>query len=103
MRDQLGLIGTAAEIETLASSVRDNGGCYIVPAFSGLFAPYWRSDARGVITGLTRGIGDSGRSWPPCRRTDCQCGAVGVCLPGAGAKSVQDRNEMRRVTPHCPA
>ncbi|WP_327700649.1 glycerol kinase GlpK [Streptomyces decoyicus] len=54
MRDQLGLIGTAAEIETLASSVGDNGGCYIVPAFSGLFAPYWRSDARGVITGLTR-------------------------------------------------
>ena len=52
-RDQLGLISTAAEIETLAGSVPDNGGAYIVPAFSGLFAPYWRSDARGVITGLT--------------------------------------------------
>ncbi|MEV6551816.1 glycerol kinase GlpK [Streptomyces sp. NPDC051597] len=53
-RDQLGLIRTAAEIETLAASVEDNGGAYIVPAFSGLFAPYWRSDARGVVTGLTR-------------------------------------------------
>ncbi|WP_406448253.1 glycerol kinase GlpK [Streptomyces sp. NBC_00876] len=52
-RDQLGIIGSAAEIETLAASVEDNGGAYIVPAFSGLFAPYWRSDARGVITGLT--------------------------------------------------
>ncbi|AEW97516.1 MULTISPECIES: glycerol kinase GlpK [Streptomycetaceae] len=54
MRDQMGLISTAAEIETLASSVEDNGGAYFVPAFSGLFAPYWRSDARGVIAGLTR-------------------------------------------------
>ncbi|MEU6081176.1 glycerol kinase GlpK [Streptomyces sp. NPDC047108] len=54
MRDQMGLISTAAEIETLASSVDDNGGAYFVPAFSGLFAPYWRSDARGVIAGLTR-------------------------------------------------
>jgi glycerol kinase len=52
-RDGLGLIGTAAEIETLARSVDDNGGCYIVPAFSGLFAPHWRSEARGVIVGLT--------------------------------------------------
>ncbi|WP_037604376.1 glycerol kinase GlpK [Streptacidiphilus rugosus] len=54
LRDQLGIISTAAEIETLASTVEDNGGAYIVPAFSGLFAPYWRSDARGAITGLTR-------------------------------------------------
>ncbi|UCM86920.1 glycerol kinase GlpK [Streptomyces marincola] len=54
MRDQMGLINSAAEIETLARSVEDNGGAYFVPAFSGLFAPYWRSDARGVITGLTR-------------------------------------------------
>ncbi|MBW1602168.1 glycerol kinase GlpK [Streptomyces sp. JJ66] len=54
MRDQMGMISTAAEIETLASSVEDNGGAYFVPAFSGLFAPYWRSDARGVIAGLTR-------------------------------------------------
>ncbi|MFG3256257.1 glycerol kinase GlpK [Streptomyces sp. NPDC048172] len=53
-RDQLGIISEASEIETLAASVEDNGGAYIVPAFSGLFAPYWRSDARGVVTGLTR-------------------------------------------------
>ncbi|MEU7436092.1 glycerol kinase GlpK [Streptomyces sioyaensis] len=54
MRDQMGLINTAAEIETLATSVADNGGCYVIPAFSGLFAPHWRSDARGMIAGLTR-------------------------------------------------
>jgi glycerol kinase len=54
MRDQMGLISSAAEIEPLAASVEDNGGAYFVPAFSGLFAPYWRSDARGVIAGLTR-------------------------------------------------
>jgi glycerol kinase len=53
VRDNLGLIGAAPEIEALARSVKDNGGCYFVPAFSGLFAPYWRSDARGVICGLT--------------------------------------------------
>ncbi|MER6505655.1 glycerol kinase GlpK [Nonomuraea sp. NPDC001636] len=53
LRDNLGLISSAAEIETLAKTVDDNGGCYFVPAFSGLFAPHWRSDARGVIAGLT--------------------------------------------------
>ncbi len=52
-RDNLELIGSAPEIETLARTVADNGGCYFVPAFSGLFAPHWRSDARGVIAGLT--------------------------------------------------
>ena len=52
-RDQLELIGSAPEIETLARTVTDNGGCYIVPAFSGLYAPHWRSEARGVIVGLT--------------------------------------------------
>src|SRR5690606_7655078 len=55
-RDGLGLIGTAPEIETLARTVDDNGGCYIVPAFSGLFAPHWRSEARGIIVGLTSHI-----------------------------------------------
>jgi glycerol kinase len=52
-RDQLELIASAPEIETLARTVADNGGCYIVPAFSGLYAPHWRSEARGVIVGLT--------------------------------------------------
>jgi len=56
LRDNLGLISEASEVEALAASVPDNGGCYVVPAFSGLFAPYWRSDARGVIVGLTRFI-----------------------------------------------
>ena len=54
IRDNLGMIGSAPEIEEHARSVEDNGGCYFVPAFSGLFAPYWRSDARGAIVGLTR-------------------------------------------------
>ncbi|MEY4657643.1 MAG: hypothetical protein RL466_456 [Actinomycetota bacterium] len=54
LRDQLGIITHAAETEALASSVTDTAGIYFVPAFSGLFAPYWRSDARGVIVGLTR-------------------------------------------------
>jgi len=54
MRDNLGLISKAQEIENLARTVEDNGGTYFVPAFSGLFAPHWRSDARGVIVGLTR-------------------------------------------------
>jgi glycerol kinase len=54
LRDNLGLITTAPEIETLAGTVEDNGGVYFVPAFSGLFAPYWKNDARGVIAGLTR-------------------------------------------------
>ncbi|TFD25250.1 MULTISPECIES: glycerol kinase GlpK [Cryobacterium] len=54
MRDQLGIIKDASEIEDLAKTVDDNGGAYFVPAFSGLFAPYWRSDARGALVGLTR-------------------------------------------------
>ena len=54
LRDQLGVIKSSSEIEALASSVEDNGGVYFVPAFSGLFAPHWRSDARGVIVGLSR-------------------------------------------------
>ena len=56
LRDNLKIIKNSAEIETLASSVEDNGGIFFVPAFSGLFAPYWRSDARGVIVGMTRYI-----------------------------------------------
>jgi glycerol kinase len=54
LRDNLKMIKAAPEIEELAKSVDDNGGCYIVPAFSGLFAPYWKSNARGVVAGLTR-------------------------------------------------
>jgi glycerol kinase len=54
LRDNLGLISAAAEVEDLARTVEDNGGAYFVPAFSGLFAPHWRSDARGALVGLTR-------------------------------------------------
>jgi glycerol kinase len=54
LRDQLGIISGAAQSESLARQVDDNGGVYFVPAFSGLFAPYWRSDARGAIVGLSR-------------------------------------------------
>ena len=54
LRDNLKLIEKAPDVEVLARTVQNNGGIYFVPAFSGLFAPYWRSDARGVIAGLTR-------------------------------------------------
>ncbi len=54
LRDNLGIIKNSPDIEKLAKEVEDNGGCYFVPAFSGLYAPYWKSDARGVIVGLTR-------------------------------------------------
>lgn len=53
LRDGLGVIGSAAEVETLARTVSDNGGCYVVPAFSGLLAPHWREEARGLVAGLT--------------------------------------------------
>lgn len=54
LRDNLGIINTSSEVETLAQEVKDSGGIYFVPAFSGLFAPYWRSDARGALVGMTR-------------------------------------------------
>ena len=54
LRDNLGMISRSPEVENLAKTVEDNGGIYFVPAFSGLFAPYWRTDARGAIVGLTR-------------------------------------------------
>jgi glycerol kinase len=59
LRDNLGIIKNSPDIEKLANQVEDNGGCYFVPAFSGLYAPYWKSDARGVIVGLTRYVNKS--------------------------------------------
>ena len=59
LRDNLGIIKNSPDIEKLAIVVDDNGGCYFVPAFSGLYAPYWKSDARGVIVGLTRYVNKS--------------------------------------------
>ena len=67
-RDGLGMISSAPEIETLARTVDDNGGCYIVPAFAGLLAPHWRSEARGIIVGLTSYITEGtwrGPCWRP--------------------------------------
>ena len=57
LRDEVGLISSAAETEELAEKVKDTNGCYIVPAFTGLGAPYWKPEAKGIITGLTRGVG----------------------------------------------
>jgi glycerol kinase len=54
LRDNLGMIAKSQDVETLAQTVKDNGGVYFVPAFSGLYAPYWKESARGVIAGLTR-------------------------------------------------
>lgn len=54
LRDNLGIIEKSSDVETLANTVADNGGAYFVPAFSGLYAPYWRADARGIVAGLTR-------------------------------------------------
>ena len=59
LRDNLGIIKHSPDIEKLAKEVEDNGGCYFVPAFSGLYAPYWKQDARGVLVGLTRYINKS--------------------------------------------
>ncbi|MBP5608100.1 MAG: glycerol kinase GlpK [Lachnospiraceae bacterium] len=57
LRDEMGLLSNAAESEELALKVSDTGGCYIVPAFTGLGAPYWKPEAKGIITGLSRGVG----------------------------------------------
>lgn len=59
LRDNLGIIKNSPDIEKLANEVEDNGGCYFVPAFSGLYAPYWKQDARGVLVGLTRYVNKS--------------------------------------------
>ena len=59
LRDEMGLISSAAESEEIAASVEDSNGCYFVPAFTGLGAPYWDSSARGTIVGLTRGVSRS--------------------------------------------
>ena len=59
LRDNLKMIGSAPEVEELANKVEDNGGIYFVPAFSGLYAPYWRPDARGAICGMTRFVNNN--------------------------------------------
>ncbi len=76
LRDNLGLISDASEIEPLAASVDDNGGVYFVPAFSGLFAPHWRPDARGAIEGLTRFVTRAHLARAALEATAFQCAEV---------------------------
>ena len=106
-RDNLGLIGSAPEIETLARSVDDNGGCYFVPAFSGLFAPHWRSDARGVIAGLTGYIqkGHLARAvleataWQTREVVEAMNIDYGVPLVGAARGRRHDRQQPAHAVP----
>ncbi len=76
VRDKLKLIKTAPEINTLAGTVPDNGGVYFVPAFTGLFAPYWRSDARGIIVGLTHFVTDGHIARAVLEATAFQAGEI---------------------------
>ena len=102
LRDNLGLIGNSAEVETLARTVDDNGGVYFVPAFSGLFAPYWRADARGVIAGLTRYVnrGHIARAvleataWQTREVLDAMNADSGVALKALKVDGGMVRNEL---------
>ncbi len=80
LRDNLRMFDSAPEVEALAATVEDNGGAYFVPAFSGLFAPYWKSDARGAIVGLTRYV-NRGHRLPDPRGAGSHGGRLG-CDPG---------------------
>ncbi|MCK0111264.1 glycerol kinase GlpK [Ornithinimicrobium sp. F0845] len=92
LRDNLGLIKDAPEVETLAKKVDDNGGCYIVPAFSGLFAPYWKDDARGAIVGLTRYVNKNHIARASLEATAFQTREV---LDAMNADSGVDLSELR--------
>ncbi|NUR92171.1 MAG: glycerol kinase GlpK [Nonomuraea sp.] len=106
LRDNLGLISSAAEIETLARTVEDNGGCYFVPAFSGLFAPHWRSDARGVIAGLTGFVtkGHIARAvleataWQTREVVDAMNADAGLALTGLRADGGMTANNLLMQT-----
>ncbi len=91
LRDNLGLIRQSSEIEALAKSVEDNGGIYFVPAFSGLFAPYWRSDARGAIVGMTRYV-NKGHIALRSTGSNCLSNARSV-----GRDGKRQRSETHRV------
>ncbi|WP_024476806.1 glycerol kinase GlpK [Arthrobacter sp. CAL618] len=92
LRDNLGIIKSAPEVEQLAESVEDNGGVYIVPAFSGLFAPYWRGEARGVIVGLTRFVNKGHIARAALEATAFQTREV---LDAANADSGVDMEDLR--------
>ncbi len=92
LRDNLGFIKTAPEVEKLAESVEDNGGVYVVPAFSGLFAPYWRGEARGAIVGLTRFVNKAHIARAALEATAFQTREV---LDAANADSGVDMEDLR--------
>ncbi|MBG6190204.1 glycerol kinase [Arthrobacter sp. CAN_A212] len=92
LRDNLGIIKTAPEVEQLAETVEDNGGVYIVPAFSGLFAPYWRGEARGAIVGLTRFVNKGHIARAALEATAFQTREV---LDAANADSGVDMEDLR--------
>ncbi|MBE1514536.1 glycerol kinase GlpK [Nesterenkonia halotolerans] len=92
LRDNLGIIKTAPEVEKLAESVEDNGGVYVVPAFSGLFAPYWRGEARGAIVGLTRFVNKGHIARAALEATAFQTREV---LDAANADSGVDMEDLR--------
>jgi glycerol kinase len=102
LRDNLGLIASSADIEPLAASVDDNGGVYFVPAFSGLFAPYWRSDARGVIAGLTRYVNKGhiaraaleATAWQTCEVVDAMTADSGAELTSLKVDGGMVANEL---------
>jgi glycerol kinase len=102
LRDNLGLIKNAAEVEELARSVPDNGGCYLVPAFSGLFAPHWRADARGVLVGLTGFVnrGHLARAaleatgWQTREVVDAMNADAGTCLTALRVDGGMTRNGL---------
>ncbi len=102
LRDNLGIIGSSAEVEGLASTVADNGGVYLVPAFSGLFAPHWRSDARGVMVGLT-GYANKGHiaraaleatAWQTREVLDAMCADSGTTLEELRVDGGMVQNDM---------
>ncbi|PVE19966.1 glycerol kinase GlpK [Arthrobacter sp. Bz4] len=92
LRDNLGIIKSAPEVEELARTVEDNGGVYIVPAFSGLFAPYWRGEARGAIVGLTRFVNKGHIARAALEATAFQTREV---LDAANADSGVDMEDLR--------
>ena len=92
LRDNLGLIENSNDVERLAASVEDNGGIYFVPAFSGLFAPYWRSDARGVIVGLTRYVNKGHMARAVLEATAFQTREVLDAMECAGHSSQSSRD-----------
>ncbi len=102
LRDNLGMFTSSAEVEALAKLVDDNGGVYFVPAFSGLFAPYWRSDARGVIVGLTRYVNKShiaraaleSTAWQTREVLDAMERDSGVALTGLKVDGGMTSNEL---------